>query len=414
MINSGVIGMPLHFGRMPGWFTERMGLLGSAVIESVIQNYGKSELLSRMSDPNWFQALGACSGMQYNSSGVTAALLGSVRRKINPKARELGIHILGGKGKSAWRAPHQIERVAEQHGLAGDELVKSCQLTRRVDSNALQDGYDLYQQHIILSDEGDWTAIQQGLNTSTRRARRYHWHSAKVKSFVSDPHTGIVGERGDTVLNLADSRAEGARQHIVAMTQESPSDVVDACREISMGNYHEVREQDVNLKGVGAVLAMAHDSEIENFEDLLLLKGVGPRTLKSLALVSELVHGDASRFDDPARFAFAVGGKDGRPHPIDKKALDETIEHLQDSVEKSKLGYTEKSRALKRLHHATRHIEDTRAPTAHLDELQDSEWKHAEEHGGMTFMGKVIPGVTRAAFALQNGLLYGRKGRKSR
>ena len=145
-----------------------------------------------------------------------------------------------------------------------------------------------------------------------------------------------------------------ARQHIVAMTQESPSDVVDACREISMGNYHEVREQDVNLKRLGAVLAMAHDSEIENFEDLLLLKGVGPRTLKSLALVSELVHGDASRFDDPARFAFAVGGKDGRPHPIDKKALDETIEHLQDSVEKSKLGYTEKSRALKRLHHATR------------------------------------------------------------
>ena len=170
MISSGVIGMPLHFGRMPGWFTDRMGLLGSAVIESVIQNYGKSELLSRMSDPNWFQALGAVIGYAIQfSSGVTAAVLGSVRRKINPKARELGIHILGGKGKSAWRAPHQIERVADQHGLAGDELVKSCQLTRRVDSNCVQDGYDLYQQHVILSDEGDWTAIQQGLNTSTRQ-----------------------------------------------------------------------------------------------------------------------------------------------------------------------------------------------------------------------------------------------------
>ncbi len=171
--------------------------------------------------------------------------------------------------------------------------------------------------------------------------------------------------------------------------------------------------QDVNLKRLGAVLAMAHDNEIDNFEDLLMLKGVGPRTLKSLALVSEVIHGDASRFEDPARFSFAVGGKDGRPHPIDKQALDETIEHLQDSVEKSKLGYNDKSKALKRLHHATRHIETTRAPEAHLDELENSEWQHAEDHDGMTFAGKVIPGVTRAIFSLQNSLLYGKQGDKS-
>ena len=415
MIQSGVIGMPLHFGKMPGWFTERMGLLGSAVMESVVQNHGKNDLLSRLSNPAWFQALAAASGMQYNSSGATAALLGSVRRKINPKSHELGIHILGGKGKSAWKTPHQIARVADKHGLPGHELVKSCQLARRVDNNAVQDGFDLYQQHVILTDEGDWTAIQQGMNTSSRRARRYHWHSPSVRSFVSDPHTAVVGENsGGDVLNLVDARAEGARQHMVSMTQENPSEVVDACRELSMGDYHEVRDSDVNLQRLGAVLAMAHDNEINNFEDLLLLKGVGPRTLKSLALVSELVHGDASRFDDPARFAFAVGGKDGRPHPVDKKALDETIEHLQDSVEKSKLGYKEKSQALKRLHRAVRKIEDTKAPVAHLDKLQDSEWKHAEEHGGMTFMGKVVPGVTRTAFALQNRLLYGKNDRKKK
>ena len=410
MINSGTIGMPLHFGRMPTWFTENMGELSKAVIESVVQNYGKSELLTRMSDPNWFQALGAVAGMQYNSSGVTAAVLGSVRRKINPMANELGLYILGGKGKNAWRAPKQIEQVANKHGLKGDELVRSCQLARRVDNNAVQDGYNLYQQHVILSDEGEWAGITQGMDTSTRRARRYHMHSPSVRSFVDDPHTGIVGERGDSILNLADSRAQDARQHIVEMTHEEPSKILDAAREITMGDYHEVRDEDVNLKRLGAVLAMSHGQEIDKFEDLLLLKGIGPRTLKSLALTSELIHGDASRFDDPARFSFAVGGKDGRPHPIDKKALDETIHHLQDAVEQSKMGYNEKSKALKRLHRATKHIENTRTPEADLSKLEKAEWKHAENSGGMTFLGKVIPGVTQAAFKMQNALLYGKNG----
>ncbi len=230
---------------------------------------------------------------------------------------------------------------------------------------------------------------------------------------MSDPHTGIVGERGQPIVNLADSRAENTRQHIVELTHEDTQQVLESCREVSMGDHHEVRAEDVNLKRLGAVLAMAHDNEIDNFEDLLMLKGVGPRTLKSLALVSEVIHGDASRFEDPARFSFAVGGKDGRPHPIDKQALDETIEHLQDSVEKSKLGYDDKSKALKRLHHATRHIETTRAPEAHLDELENAEWQHAEDHDGMTFAGKVIPGVTRAIFSLRNSLLYGKQGDKS-
>ena len=408
MINSGAIGMPLHFGRMPHWFTEHMGEMTKAVIESVVQNYGKSELLTRMSDPNWFQALGAVAGMQYNSSGVTAAVLGSVRRKINPMASELGVHILGGKGKAAWRAPRQIQQVAEKHSLDGDALVRSCQLTRRVDQNAVQDGYDTYQQHVILTDEGEWAGMTQGMDVSTRRARRYHWHSPSVRSFVDDPHTGIVGEKGETILNLADSRADGARQHIVEMTQDEPRAVLEAAREVTMGNYHEVREQDVDLKRLGAVLALSHGQQIDNFEDLLLLKGVGPRTLKALALTSELIHGDASRFDDPARFSFAVGGKDGRPHPIDRGALQETISHLQDSVEQSKLGYDEKSKALKRLHRATRHIEDTQAPEANLDELASAEWQRAEESGGMTFMGKVIPGVTKAIVDMQNSLLYGK------
>ena len=413
MINSGMMGMPLHFGKMPKWLTERMGKMGSAIIESVAQNYGKSEVLTRLSDPNWFQALGAVMGMQWNSSGVTATVLGSLKRKINPMASELGIYILGGKGKYGWNTPQQVRRVSNYHGLKGNELVKASQLTRRVDNNAIQDGYNLYQQYFILSDEGEWTGINQGMNTRTRRARRYHWHSPTVRSFVSDPHVGIVGERGAPILNLADSRADLARTNIVGLTKEKPSEVLDVYRNISLPDRHDIREKDLNLNRLGAVLHMAYTNEIDNFEDLLLLKGIGPRTLKALALTSEVIHGDASRFEDPSRFSFAVGGKDGIPHPVDKKAYDETIEMLSDSVEKAKLGYKDKSKALKRLHSATKNAESKYTPTAFLKDLVDFEWDNAEKNGGMTFMGETIKGVTRAITSIQNSVLYASKANKN-
>jgi len=414
MISSGTIGMPLHFGRMPAWFTENMGNLTKAVFESVIQHYGKSELLTRLSDPNWLQAVGSVAGFQYNSSGVTAALFGSVRPKINPMAKELGVYILGGKGKRAWAGPQQITRVADQHGLDGTALVRAFQLGRRVDNNAIQDGFNIYQQHFILSDEGEWTGITQGMDTSTRRARRYHMRSSTVRSFVEDPHTAIVGDRGGKIINLADARADKSRSQILELTQSDPKEVIGAVRSIEMGDYHDIKKADVDLKKLGAVLAMSHGKGVEDFEDLLLLKGVGPRTLRALALASELIHGDSSRFEDPARFSFASGGKDGRPFPVEKEALSETIQHLQDSVEQAKLGYSEKSKALKRLHRATRHIEDTRAPEADVEAYADSEWDHAEKSGGLTFMGTVIPVLTKAAVSLQNSLLYPKRSGQSR
>jgi hypothetical protein len=328
-------------------------------------------------------------------------------------ASELGIYILGGKGKYGWNTPQQVRRVSNYHGLKGNELVKASQLTRRVDNNAIQDGYNLYQQYFILSDEGEWTGINQGMNTRTRRARRYHWHSPTVRSFVSDPHVGIVGERGAPILNLADSRADLARTNIVGLTKEKPSEVLDVYRNISLPDRHDIREKDLNLNRLGAVLHMAYTNEIDNFEDLLLLKGIGPRTLKALALTSEVIHGDASRFEDPSRFSFAVGGKDGIPHPVDKKAYDETIEMLSDSVEKAKLGYKDKSKALKRLHSATKNAESKYTPTAFLKDLVDFEWDHAEKNGGMTFMGETIKGVTRAITSIQNSVLYGSKANKN-
>jgi hypothetical protein len=408
-----MMGMPLHYGKMPKWLTERMGKMGSAIVESIVQNYGKSEVLTRLSNPNWFQAFGAVMGMQWNSSGVTAAVLGSLKGKINPMSSDLGIHILGGKGKYSYYAPNQIKRVSDKHGLKGDELVHACQLTRRVDNNAVQDGYNLYQQYFILTDEGEWTGITQGMNTTTRRARRYHWHSPTVRSFVDDPHKGIVGVKGDPIINLADSRADFARTNIVGLTKEKPSEVLEAYKSISLPNHHEVQESDVNMKRLGAVLQMAYNRDIDNFEDLLMLKGVGPKTLKSLALVSEVVHGDSSRFEDPARFSFAVGGKDGRPHPVDTESYDETIEILKDSVEKSKLGYSDKSKALKRLHKATMKTESNLSPFSFLEDLIEMEWKDAEKNGGMTFMGKTIKGVTRAVMSIQNQILYDEKDKKN-
>ena len=414
MINAGSMGLPLHFGKMPSWFTERMGLMGNAIVESVVDNYGKSEVLTRMSDPNWFQALGAVMGMQWNSSGVTAAVLGSLKPQINPKANDLGLYILGGKGKYGWSVPNQVRRISDKHNLNGDDLAKSSQLTSRVDNNAVQDGYNLYQQYFIVTDEGEWTSITQGMNKNTRRARRYHWHSPTVKSFVETPHTGIVGEKGQPVLNLTDSKADMLRTNMVGLTKEKPSEVIGHYKDIVMPNRHDVREEDVNMTRLGSVLNMAYNSNIENFEDLVMMKGVGPRTLKSLAMVSEVVHGDASRFEDPARFSFAIGGKDGRPHPIDTKAMDETIDMLQTSVDKSKLGDKDKSRAIKRLHRACVENEKGASPISFLEDLIEYEWDHAEKNGGKTFMGDVKKGVTRTIMNTQNALLYGKSETKSK
>ncbi|MDA9029196.1 DUF763 domain-containing protein [Candidatus Pseudothioglobus singularis] len=414
MINAGSMGLPLHFGKMPSWFTERMGLMGNAIVESVVDNYGKSEVLTRMSDPNWFQALGAVMGMQWNSSGVTAAVLGSLKPQINPKANDLGLYILGGKGKYGWSVPNQVRRISDKHNLNGDDLAKSSQLTSRVDNNAVQDGYNLYQQYFIVTDEGEWTSITQGMNKNTRRARRYHWHSPTVKSFVETPHTGIVGEKGQPVLNLTDSKADMLRTNMVGLTKEKPSEVIGHYKDIVMPNRHDVREEDVNMTRLGSVLNMAYNSDIENFEDLVMMKGVGPRTLKSLAMVSEVVHGDASRFEDPARFSFAIGGKDGRPHPIDTKAMDETIDMLQTSVDKSKLGDKDKSRAIKRLHRACVENEKGASPISFLEDLIEYEWDHAEKNGGKTFMGDVKKGVTRTIMNTQNALLYGKSDTKSK
>jgi len=409
MISAGAIGMPLHFGKVPNFLSERMGRMGDTIIESILDNYGKSEVLTRMSDPNWFQAFGAVTGMHWNSSGVTAVLLGALKRRMNQKAHETGLYILGGKGKAAYSIEKQIGRIADTLSLPGPELSKSSRLTKRVDNNAVQDGFDLYQQYFILSDEGEWTALTQGMNRKTRRARRYHWHSPTVRSFGSSPHSGIMGLEDQQVLNLVDPDAENLRNNMVELTREKSSEIVKAVRSADLPDRHDVRKEDINMARLASVLDLAYNRDIENFEELIDLHGVGPRTLKALAMASEVIHGDATRFDDPARFAFAVGGKDGRPHPIDTKAFDETVEMLQNSVDKSKMGDQDKSSALKRLHKMAVNGETKGSPIDFLQDLIDQEWNHAENSGGKTFMGDVVKGFTRKLMDTQNPVLYGKK-----
>ena len=414
MINAGSIGMPLHFGKVPNFLSDRMGKMGDAIIESIVDNYGVSEVLTRMSDPNWFQAFGAVTGMHWNSSGVTAVLLGALKKRINPKAHELGLYILGGKGKAAYGTEKQIDRVADKHNLPGTELAKSSRLTRRIDNNAIQDGFDLYQQYFILSKDGEWTGITQGMNKGSRRARRYHWHSPTVRSFGKAPHTGIVGIENQKVLNLVDESADQLRQNMVKLTREKPAEIVKAMRSASLPDRHDVRKEDINMSRLASVLELAYNRDVENFEELVDLHGVGPRTLKALAMASEVIHGDATRFDDPARFSFAVGGKDGRPHPIDTEAFDETVEMLRNSVDKSRMGDKDKSDALKRLHDISVDGESKGTPIEFLQDLIEHEWNHAESNGGKTFMGDVIKGVTRQLMNTQNSLLYGKSNERYR
>jgi len=414
MINSGSMGMPLHFGKVPRFLTERMGQMGEAIVESIVSNYGKSEVLTRMSDPNWFQALGAVMGMHWNSSGVTATVLGSLKPRINGKANDLGLYILGGKGRYSASAPRDIMRISNRHDLPGSELVKSCRLTRRIDNNAIQDGFNLYQQYFILSDEGEWTSISQGMNKTNRRARRYHWHSPSVRSFVASPHTGIVGIENQQILNLVDNDAGELRANMVKLTKETPQYIVEAvrARNEELPNRHDVRKSDINTARLASVLDLAYNRDIENFEELIDLHGVGPRTLKALAMASEVIHGDATRFDDPARFSFAVGGKDGRPHPIDTDSFDETVSMLQDSVGRAKLGDKDKSGALKRLHNLAVKGETKGIPLDFVKDLIEHEWNHAENSGGKTFMGTVVKGFTRKLMDTQNGVLYGKNSER--
>jgi hypothetical protein len=404
MKRSGVADLPLHGGRVPQWLATRMTALGTAIAESVVQHYGHSGLLSRLSDPFWFQAFGTVMGMDWHSSGITTSVLGALKRGLNPRAHELGIYVCGGRGRHSRNTPSELRVIADKTGLDGEALVRTSRLTARVDNNAIADGFQIYLHGFILTAAGEWAVVQQGMNEGTRVARRYHWHSAAVRDFTCEPHTAIVGEHAGVIQNLIDERARPAQAALMDLVRDEPDRTLSAARRLSAPAHHDVRRENVNLERLGAVLALAHQQPLRDFASLLLLERLGPRTLQSLALVAEVVHGTPTRFSDPARFSFAHGGKDGHPFPVPLKTYDETIAVLRRSVAAAKLDHSEKAGGMKRLDEFVRTIERRLAPHAEFAEVLRHERAISKSLGGRTVFDDVSQRAKRARVQAQLSL----------
>lgn len=396
MKKSGSADLPLHSGHVPKWLSERMARLGLAITESIILEYGKSEVLRRLSDPFWFQSFGAVLGMDWHSSGITTSVMGALKRAINPHAKELGIYICGGKGKFSRETPAELIRIGERTGLNAEELVRCSKLSAKVDNTAIQDGFQLYLHCFIVSDTGEWSVVQQGMRENSATARRYHWHSPNLTSFVEEPHTGICGLNQGQILNMVAREAIPAQNGIMQITKENPDRMMNEVQQLIMPHHHDVRGKDVDIRRLGSVLWLAHDKQPGDFEELLLLEGLGPRTLQSLAMVSEVIHGTPSRFKDPARFSFAHGGKDGHPFPVPTKVYDETIHTLHHAVNKAKLGQTDKQQAIKALTELAQRAEKDFIPQDNVEALIEKERNESWRYGGKTVFGDAQPPSRRA------------------
>ena len=362
-----------------------MAQLGGAISECIIMEYGRPEFLKRISDPLWFQSFGAVLGMDWHSSGITTSVMGALKRALQPRAKELGIYVCGGRGRHSRKTPEELLQIGRTSELDGPGLVRCSRLSAKIDNTTIQDGFQIYLHNFLVTEDGDWAVVQQGMNDKTGMARRYHWHSKDLKSFISEPHAFVCGENQGMILNLVHEEASATQKGILEVATEHPERMIKEIRKIRMPAHHDVKAKDVDLKRLGAVIALAHDSDIRDFETLLLTKGLGPRTLQSLTLVSEVIHGTQSRFEDPARFSFAHGGKDGHPFPVPTKVYDETIEFLNRSIDKAKLGFTDKQKAFKKLHALAKKAEENFVPDpSKYERWIKKEWQDSKKHGGRT------------------------------
>jgi len=391
MKRSGSADLPLHGGHVPIWLSERMAKLGLAIVETIAMEFSTSEVISKLANPFWFQSFGAVMGMDWHSSGITTSVLGALKKSVNPHAKELGIYICGGKGKNSTKTPKELLLVGERTGLNGMELAGLSRLTAKVDNTAIQDGFQLYQHNFIVNTKGDWCVIQQGMNNDTGTARRYHWHSENLQSFVNEPHTFIYGQNQGKILNLTAASAAETRDKSLLIVNEHPDKVIKEINHLILPNHHDVRIKDVNMKRLGAMLWVAHENKPEDFEELLMLKGMGPRTIQSVALVSEIIYGTPTRFDDPARFSFAHGGKDGHPFPVPVKVFDETITTLQTAIQRAKIGNSDKMDAIRKLSEISRNAEKDFTPNTNFDALIQKERNESYKYGGRTIFGEAKP-----------------------
>jgi uncharacterized protein len=403
---AGSADLPLHGGQVPKWLADRMTRLGAVMSQAIVHHYGRDELLRRLANPFWFQSFGAVMGMDWHSSGITTSVIGALKRGLTPLQNELGIHVCGGRGWHSRQTPQELVSIGDRVGFDGAALAQASRLVAKVDSAAVQDGFDLYLHGFFVTDDGRWTVVQQGMNGGRKQARRYHWLSEGLSSFVDDPHAAIEGMGQGEIVNLADRRAEASRRAQLELLSSLGPDRI--ARELSaletderhanppiaqpllphliMPGHHDVRDSDVIARRLHGNLAAAADRGPKDFPDLLLTPGVGARTVRALAMVAEVVHGAPYRFTDPARFSFAHGGKDRHPFPVPLKVYDETINVLKSAVQKAKLGRDEEVGALKRLNEQARRLE-RHASGPPVLELIAQEHGLSHSYGGRSVFG---------------------------
>jgi hypothetical protein len=413
---AGSADLPLHGGRVPKWLAERMTRLGAVISEAIVIEYGRDELLSRLAHPFWFQSFGAVMGMDWHSSGITTSVLGALKRGLTPLSGELGIHVCGGRGKHSRATPQELIAIGERVGIDGAALAKTSRLVAKVDSAAVQDGFDLYLHGFIVTDDGHWVVVQQGMNGDSRQARRYHWQSQGLRSFVDAPHAAIDGTDQGVIVNLTDRRAEASRSRQLdllselgpdailrelgkAEGRETPAPAQAMLPHLLLPDHHDVRSTDVVARRLHGNLAAAADRGPEDFADLLLVPGVGARTVRALAMVAEVVHGAPYRFSDPARFSIAHGGKDRHPFPVPLKVYDRTIDVMKSAVRRARLGHTEELAAIQRLDDQARRVEQ-HASGPSLETVIADEFIHSHEYGGRSVFGdEPPPALTRERHA---------------
>jgi hypothetical protein len=407
---AGSADLPLHGGRVPKWLGDRMTRLGAVITEAIVLEYGRDEVLRRLAHPFWFQSFGAVMGMDWHSSGITTSVMGALKRGLTPLAGELGIHVCGGRGNHSRQTPHELVAIGDRVGLDGAALARASRLVAKVDSAAVQDGFDLYLHGFIVTDDGHWVVVQQGMNGDRRQARRYHWLSEGMQSFVDEPHAAIDGVEQGVIVNLTDRRAAVSRRRQLDILGELGPDGIErqlakleGARVASlspqtqlmlpylvMPSHHDVRPEDIVTRRLHGNLAAAAECGPQNFSELLLVPGVGARTVRALAQVAEVVHGAPYRFSDPARFSLAHGGKDRHPYPVPLKVYDRTISVLKTAVQKAKLGKSEELAAIKRLDEQARLLERSAAGPS-VEALFTEERRRSHQYGGRSVFGAEPP-----------------------
>ena len=397
---TGSADLPLHGGRVPPWLAERMASLGAIITQAIVHHYGRDEFLERLSHPFWFQSFGAVMGMDWHSSGITTSVIGALKRGLAPLQNELGIHVCGGRGRHSRRTPDELMSLGERIGFDADALTRASRLVAKVDSAAVQDGFALYLHGFFVTDEGKWTVVQQGMNGDKRQARRYHWHSGSLRSFVDEPHSAIDGPTQGEIVNLTDRRAGRSRSAQLELLGDiGPEGIIREYKAITgqavaqpelphliMPAHHDVRSSDIFTRRLHGTLAAAAERGPLDFPELLLTPGFGARTVQSLAMVAEVVHGAPFRFRDPARFSLAHGGKDRHPYPVPVKIYDETIRVLKSAVQQASLGQDEQMQALKRLDDQARRLEKSAAGPS-FDAFVASERNRSPSFDGRSIFG---------------------------